>query len=170
MTISRSEHTLRAHNSNHRSESHTMSEATRAIALQEAVKHHGDSAEPSIIVKTAAAFAAFLDGIEGNGASTAGSGAAAAAAPAAPAAPRRGRPPAPAGAPATPQAPPPAAPAASNDDAKKALAAKIGELARKDRPAVVEILKQYGAQSASSVKPEDYEAVMGAIDDALIAY
>lgn len=37
-------------------------EAVRAVALSEAVKHHGDSAEPSIIVKTAATFLAFLAG------------------------------------------------------------------------------------------------------------
>lgn len=169
-----------------------MSEATRATALAQAVEcYSGD--EISKVLEAAEAFHGFIikDGSAHPVAPSkpaAPAGAPAAAAPAAAAPAKRGRPAtekpaaaapaadlmaptAPAAAPAAPaKVPEPTKPAPEKsgggiDQVKIAMSLM---LSKNLRPALVELLKKYGAESASSLKPEHYDGFIADADAAML--
>ena len=148
--------------------------STRHSALTLAVAAVGPGATSSTeIVDMARDFNAFLTGDDA---------AAPAAQTASPAPARGGRrsapQPAPAVAPTTSPSPPPpkgarkgaqgaGAPAGDDEETKAKLVAAIGKLAKANRAECVKILAEFGAQSASSVAPEDYEACLEKINAAV---
>lgn len=128
-----------------------MSQATRAIALQEAVKcftKDGNAEDVEQVLGYASKFEAWMnEEVAGDGsANPAGE------APATPA--KRGRP-------AKAATTPPSEPEApAPDDLKQQVGETLSKAIKAGREEAVAVLAKYGAQSLSTIKPKDYAKVL----------